>query len=214
MINLYYNYYRSDNEKRMKELDFCLIKAIENKFIDNVFVIISKSDSLNFKLDNKKITIVEIENRPTYNFVIELINKTTNNEDINVIINSDCYIDESTTNLIQKINVGEMWCMNKYDIIDDYFNLKFHGDSSSQDCWIFKGFSKKIENINFNFGTPGCDNRFAHESKSAGYTLKNPSIDIKILHYHLSQIRTCPHIDWDKHRINGDYEFVTPEKIL
>jgi len=214
MINLFYNYYFSQEDKRMAELDFCLDKIISNKYIDNIFILISNSDLLSFKLQNEKVKIYEINDRPTYKFMIEFIGSVTSNDDINIIINSDCYLEPSTTELLYKINSEEMWCMNKYDIIDENFNIKFHEASCSQDCWIFRGYPKDIQNIDFNFGTPGCDNRFAYESKMAKYILKNPSVDIKILHLHLSQVRTCPHSDWDKFRIQGAYEFVSPHNIF
>ena len=217
MINLYYNYYQSDNKDRMYELDFCLSKILENKYIDNVFIFISKNDFQffgNYLNSNENINIIQIEDRPTYKFSIETINKNSSNDDINILINSDCYIDESNTYLINNIKHNEVWCMNKYDVIDENFNLSFHSASCSQDCWIFRGKINNIENIDFNFGTPGCDNRFAYESKAGGYILRNPSKDIKIIHYHLSQIRTCPHKDWDKHRIYGSYEFIEPENII
>jgi hypothetical protein len=212
MINLYLNYYFSENKDRQSEYDYCLDKNLNNPLIDNIFIFISKEDISNFYLQNDKLKLLEMV-RPTYAKVIETISEKTSINDVNIIINSDCYIDHDTSNLINHINVDEMWCMNKYDVVDGHFNLKFHDGSCSQDAWIFRGFPKNIQNIDFNFGTPGCDNRFAYESKSSGYILKNPSISLKIIHYHLSQIRTCPHEKWENFRIRGSYQFVEPEKI-
>jgi hypothetical protein len=212
MINLYLNYYISENKERQSEYDHCLFKNLNNPIIDNVFVFISKEDINNFQFQNDKLKFIETP-RPTYFDAIDSISKSTSLDDINIIINSDCYIDYDTSYLVNHVNFDEMWCMNKYDVIDYNFNLKFHDDSCSQDAWIFKGFPKNIKNIDFNFGVPGCDNRFAYESKLSGYILKNPSIDLKIIHLHLSQVRTCPHNMWESFRLIGPYEFIEPQKI-
>jgi hypothetical protein len=212
MINLFINYYISDNKNRQSEYDYCLLKNINNPLIDSIFIFISKEDLNNFLFRDEKLKILEI-NRPTYAKVLETISEKTSTNDVNIIINSDCFIDHDTCDLVNLINFNEMWCMNKYDVIDDYFNLKFHEASCSQDAWILRGFPKNIQNIDFNFGTPGCDNRFAYESKLSGYILKNPSRDLKIIHYHLSKVRSCPHDSWEHFRIRGGYEFIEPQKI-
>jgi hypothetical protein len=212
MINLYINYYISENKERQSEYDYCLDKNINNTLIDNVFIFISKEDMNNFYFQNDKLKLLEMD-RPTYSKVIETISKKTSIDDVNIILNSDCYIDHDTSELVNHINFDEMWCLTKYDVIDSNFNLKFYDEKCSQDAWIFKGIPKNIKNIDFNFGTPGCDNRFAYESKSSGYILKNPSISLKIIHYHLSQIRTCSYDNWESFRIRGLYEFIEPEKI-
>jgi hypothetical protein len=124
----------------MSELNFSLNKIIENKYIDNVFILSSNNDLKYINLNNEKIKLVEIEGRPTFKTTIDIINNYTSDNDINILINSDCYIVESTTELIHNIKDNEVWCLNKYEVIDKDFNLMFNGYEGSQDCWVFRGF--------------------------------------------------------------------------
>jgi hypothetical protein len=138
--------------------------------------------------------------------------------DINIIANPDNFFDDKFLNdiyeLYSKYKNKEKLCLGltrwNYFNEDDirYFNAK-----DSQDVFIFYGSVDLRNNEQIPLGRPGCDNRFAYESKSSGYILKNPSISLKIIHYHLSQIRTCPHEEWENFRIKGSYYFIEPEKI-
>ena len=213
MVNLYFNYYFSESKKRNIEIDFCFNKNLSSKIFDKIYLIISDLDLCNFNLENKKIEKIIFNNRPTFKDYIDIINNTCGEDDINVFMNSDCYICEETSHNILKIQKEEMWCLQKYNIIDDDLNFEFENYDSSQDIWIFRGMPKKIKNIDFYFGLPGCDNRFAYECESAGYYISNPSLDLKFYHYHLSGIRTCPHEQWEKHRISKPYKMIQPSNI-
>jgi len=224
MVNLYYNYYYSDNINRQKDIDFCFDKNLVIDTYDRIYLIISESDykvlldsnPLNFMEKNAagKIVFVFLEKKPSFSNYIDIINKVSDEDDINIFLNSDCYACEKTIENVYRIKKDEMWCLQKYNIIDEDFNLFFEDASCSQDVWIFRGNPKEIKNIDFYFGVPGCDNRFAYESEVSGYTILNPSLDIKFYHYHLSEVRTCPYEVWEKNRIIGAYKFIEPTKII
>ena len=224
MINLYYNYYYSDNSTRQKDIDFCFDKNMAIETYDRIYLIISESDykrlldytPLNFMVKNiaSKIIFILFEKQPSFSNYIDIINAVSDEDDINIFLNSDCYACEKTIENVYRIKKDEMWCLQKYNIIDEDFNLFFEDVSCSQDVWIFRGKPKEIKNIDFYFGVPGCDNRFAYESEASGYTLLNPSLDIKFYHYHLSEVRTCPYEHWEKYRIPEPYKFIEPTKII
>lgn len=222
MINLYYNYYYSDNNTRQKDIDFCFDKNLAIETYDKIYLIISESDYnrlldynlLNFMEKNiaGKIIFIFFEKRPSFRTYIDIINTVSDEDDINIFLNSDCYACEKTIENVYRIKKDEMWCLQKYEIIDEDLNiLPFdYLSRCSQDVWIFRGKPKEIKNIDFYFGVPGCDNRFAYESEVSGYTILNPSIDIKFYHYHLSEVRTCPQEFWQKYRIPEPYKFIYP----
>lgn len=224
MINLYYNYYYSDNSNRQKDIDFCFDKNLTIETYDRIYLIISESDykilidstNINFieKCAVGKIIVVFFEKQPSFKNFIDIIDQSSDEDDINIFINSDCYACDKTIENVCNIQKDEMWCLQKYNITDEYFNLFFEDVSCSQDVWIFRGKPKEIKNIDFYFGRPGCDNRFAYESEVSGYTLLNPSLDIKFYHYHLSEIRTCPYEHWEEYRIPEPYKFIEPTKII
>jgi hypothetical protein len=101
MINLYYNYFYSlESEERRGEIDYCFSKLLDNKFIDKCYVLIVKEDMKNFKFKNKKIVTIEFKNeknKPYYQDYFDLAKKYSKDDDINIILNTDCFIDENDT---------------------------------------------------------------------------------------------------------------------
>ena len=219
-MNLYYNYYYSPDMNRQKDIDFCFYKNLEIGSYDIIYLILSESDyriliESNADIEKSgKIVFVFFEKRPSFKDYIDIIGQTCGEDDINIFLNSDCYACDKTIEHVRRIKKDEMWCLQKYNIEDDALNVSFEDTSCSQDVWIFRGKPKEIKNIDFYFGLPGCDNRFAYECESAGYALLNPSLDIKFYHYHLSEIRTCPLDSWDSSRIPMPYRFIENTKII
>jgi SAM-dependent methyltransferase len=184
-IRLFYNYYVDENPQRRKEIDFCLKQNINNPLID--------------------IIVLESEINPTFDFFIEKINLLSGENDINIICNSDIFLD-NTIQLVKNINKKEFYALSRYDWNNN--SSSFFDMANSQDTWIFRG---KVDNVNANFqlGKLGCDNRIAHEFKMAGYTVTNPSKSIKTYHVHNSNIRRYT----ENERINGTYLFIKPTSL-
>ena len=66
----------SYNEKRQKEIDYCLLKNLENKYIDEIHLLTETNDiNLDFIQDNNKIIIKNIGKRITYKYVFDYYNK-------------------------------------------------------------------------------------------------------------------------------------------
>lgn len=165
MIRLIYNYYEDKNPIRKKEIDFCLQKNLDNKFINTI--------------------IFESASKPSYDFLFNKINTLTSPDDINIICNSDIFFDE-TISLVANMPHKNVYALSRWDWNTN--NASHFARNDSQDTWIIKG---KIENVvgNFTLGIPGCDNRIAHEFNRAGYRVTNPSNSIKTYHVHNSHIR-------------------------
>jgi hypothetical protein len=47
-------------------------------------------------------------------------------------MNSDCYICDETSKNVLKIKKEEMWCLQKYNIIDENLNFEFEDTFLSQ----------------------------------------------------------------------------------
>ena len=185
MINLFYNYYKDKNKKRQEEIDICLNKNLSNSLIN--------------------VIIIELQSRLSYNYYFNKINLITNPEDINIICNSDIYLDESITNALS-IKVNECYALSRWDIKLDGSH-EFFDRPDSQDTWIFRGEIKNNIYGDILLGTPGCDNRIAYEIEKAGYILSNPSKKIKTYHVHSSNIRNYnPSAD----RVPGPYKVIHP----
>lgn len=147
--------------------------------------------------DNKFIdNIIDVEGRGYDDFFGQFT------DDVNIIANSDIFFDE-TIELAKKIKPFEMWCLTRWDYANGKANFLNRADS--QDVWIVRGKVKKVK-AGFNLGVPGCDNRIAYNFKQAGYIVRNPSLSIRAIHYHLTNFRTYR----DKDRLPEPYLLVTP----
>jgi hypothetical protein len=197
--NLIVNYYIDSVEERQKELDFCLSKNLQNKYIDNVIVIMSLGVSKQFELKyaehKDKIIPVIMEKRPSYNDYFFLLNKAFESKsNVNFISNLDIIIPEQTVIYSKFYLNHEKVCLalTRYDInsVQNYeSNSTFFDRVDSQDTWIFQGGIDNIIGADFTLGVAGCDNGVAHLLESSGYELKNPSKTLKTYHYHLTNIR-------------------------
>lgn len=170
MIRLIYNYYEDKNPQRKREIDFCLQKNLDNKLLTTV--------------------IIETPHKPSYNYFFQVINKLTTPNDINIICNSDIFLDESiglVTQYLTNQPQKQMFALSRWDWFNSS-NIVFFDRQDSQDTWIVKGPVVGVYG-DFTLGIRGCDNRIAEEFHLAGYQVSNPSKSIKSYHVHNSGIR-------------------------
>lgn len=214
-VNIYFNYFKSNVKKRTNEIEYCLSRIIENKKINNIFLLCS--DDYTEKLDKRIIKIDMFGQQPTYEDVFNIINFNTGINDLNIILNSDCFIDEENIKLIlDNIKNKQVYCLSRWDINNfEPFKTKHFDVGVSQDAWIFLGKMENLKFKDFKMGKPGCDNRIAYEFDQAGYTVLNPSKDVKVYHYHFSNIRTYGDntIEKEKNRIPKPYKFIESSSL-
>ncbi len=192
MIRLLTSYYIDQNQDRQKELNECLKRNIDNKFIDEIIVLIEYPIDLkeNVHLMNKKIKTVLIHSRPFYNVFFNLINQNTGSKDWNIIANSDIFFDETIGTLSDKYNGLNKLCLalTRWDIQKDG-SINFLNRRDSQDAWLMQGMVSEKVNGDFTMGQAGCDNAIAERFKRVGYSVINPSKSIKAYHLHNSGVR-------------------------
>lgn len=208
-VNIFINYYKIDDINRKKEILYCLTKNINNNLIDEIYILNETSEVFNGTTNLKMI------NRPTYTTMFETVNKYSGDNDINIITNSDCYINSESIPIIKKhLEKNEFWCLSRWDIKKlKPFTVEHVNYGLSHDMWIIKGkFKEGIKHPHYQ-GIPGCDGSLSHVMHTNGYKLKNPSFDVKVYHYHLSEIRTIPYKDWAKHTIKKPFFEVIPSKL-
>lgn len=206
-INYFMNYYIDKNYDRQKEIDKCLSNNINNRYINNIYIIGTRKDisSLQY-IKDKRVHFVINNYRPTFSYFFKIINAFTKDNDINILANSDIYFDESIKqlpNYLKDNNVS--LALSRWDILPNS-EPKHYDVDYSQDTWIFKG-KIKYENIgNYYLGTWACDNRILQELLDVGYIVKNPSKTIKTYHLHLSDIKSYD----KKSYVKGKYAYIKP----
>jgi len=213
-VNVYFNYFDARTEKRNKEIQFCLNKLISNKNVDKIYLLCS--DKYTEWLDKKVVKIDMFNIQPTFSDIFNIVNFNTKLDDLNILLNSDCYIGEEDIQLVlNNIKHRMVYCLSRWNITNlEPFESEHYDISCSQDAWIFLG---EIDNViaDFKMGVPGCDNAIAYEFDKKGYIVSNPSKDIKIYHYHFSDVRTygVSHEEKERNRIKRPYKFI-PSSFL
>lgn len=183
-INLFVQVYNCDNTERQKELDTCLR--------------INKALNIN---GVPYFNVIEVTERLKFSEIFKLTESYPN--DINIIVNSDIYFDE-TILACRFMDNKECYALTRWDYSGDKAVLFYRKDS--QDVWVFNGVAK-VNGGNYYLGVPGCDNRLAKEIVESGYQLTNPSKSIHAIHLHESSYRTY---DNTTKRVEEPYHFIFP----
>jgi len=203
-INLFISWYNEKDENRKKEFINCLLKNISNRYINKIYLFVENNCECDFIED--KIEKIFIDKRITYLDAFTFINSITNKNDINILSNTDIYFDETIKFVFNKIDSNKVFCLTRWDILSNG-KIEFHNRRDSQDAWIFYGSIKNNIQCNFNLGIPGCDNKIAYELEKSGYSIFNPSLSIKILHIHTSNIRNYSN---NTPKLSRPYQFISP----
>jgi hypothetical protein len=186
-INLYISYYKDKHELRSKELDLCLKLNCKNKLFNKIIIINETEQLIDFidKLD-ERIIIINNKKRQTYYDFFKISNIYSDKDTINILCNSDIVIGENFDKI--NLNNNEVFLLERYEI-DNLLNnycLNFNGS----DTWIWKGlFNIDLDIGKYYMGIPYCDYKLAADFYKNKYKLKNPVLDLKTYHIHLSGAR-------------------------
>lgn len=200
MTNLFISLYEEKDPKRSEELYTCLINNYNSKCFDNIFILSEGSymPALNNMTNN--IFVLPCSIRPTFRTFFEVINNTTQNDDINVIANSDIYFEDFP--ITPQYN--ECLALTRYEVKKNG-PITFVNRKDCTDVWVFRNRIKIPLYSDFWLGIPGCDNRINHELLSVGYKMLNPSLTFKTFHLHEGEK------SYDgSQKINRPYHFIIP----
>jgi hypothetical protein len=192
-LYLIQQYYIHPNGKRAKENKLCLEKNIENPLIDKIILLNEKKLPLP---KSDKIQEVILGHRMKYRDVFEYILTLP----ANVLVafsNSDIYLTETFRNL---------WTV---DLRDTFLSLLRYEQASnelfgprpdSQDTWIVCSDSVQsrtwdMATLDFQFGKAGCDNAINVELLKKKFVVANPSLSLKTMHVHASEVRDYNPLD-------------------
>lgn len=206
-MNIITNFYLDKSPSRQKEIDTCFLK---NKKVCENFIVLCDPPAFDYLSKNEmlsdKVVVTIGEGRPSYQNFFDLMNmRTTTDGEVNILINSDIYIDEDSVSKINQISPGEIYALSRWEIGHNGKPVLFNR-RDSQDTWIWRGRMRRLEGANFAIGVPGCDNRIAKIFLDAGYEVLNPSMDIKTIHLHESRVR-----NYDRSMtVQPPYHFIAP----
>jgi len=222
-IYLIYQFFIHKNEKRNNEILYCLKQNIKLGLFKKIILLnerIYKKEELRLN-DNEMINIqqINISERLKFNNIFNYSKILKLNGYI-VFCNADIFFDETIKNLHRSSlsMTKSIYTLLRFEYTNEE-NLKeckLYSPNNkpicdSQDTWIYHTnqliiTNKLLEQTNFMFGKPGCDNKISYIFSSNGYKCINVPFNIKTYHYHLTNIRNYT----KKERIKPPYLFCKP----
>jgi hypothetical protein len=207
-MNLFINLYKDNNKERQAELDRCLSINIANILIERIYCVVDDEYEVPITIHEKMI-FINHRRRPSYMNYFAFIDIYGQNDAVNCIANSDIYFDEDSVRLIEEnIHPDECYALSRWDDKEGGI-VKLFNRADSQDVWAFRGKVKQVNSCRIYLGTPGCDNAIAHRLDLAGYTVTNPSKDIRTYHLHNSGVRNYT----PKDRVPPPYKLIHPHNL-
>lgn len=210
-------YYKPENSNRSLEIDKCLFKNYNNKYIHKIYLLNDFIYDLPFEDKKNKIKQIIVDFKSAkklkYSESIRFINNELK-DNIIILSNSDIYFDNSLSKINNFNITNNFFALLRYDedikgnkhIFKNYDIPR----NDSQDCWIFRSpLNVDLNKLDFTFGTLGCDSIFANIVHESGIQVSNPCYDIITTHVHNSNIRTYNFNDI----IHGKYALLTPCKL-
>lgn len=174
-INLFVQVYKSSNQQRQKQLDFCLMKNKQNK--------------------NIKVYQLNNQDRVTFKDFFKLVNNISGEDDINIIANSDIVFDDSVIKF-KRMSKNTACVVGRWEgaVLDgeniNNSNIWHQHKKNGADSWVFRGKIKQVPDCDFGLGIWGCDTALAERLRRTKYYVVNPSLDIYNYHIHKSNYRT------------------------
>lgn len=219
-------YFLHKNEKRAKEIKYCLQKNCENALVNTVYLLnerIYTQEELGVTdTQMSKIIQINIDKRIHFQDIFEAI-ESANIQGIIVGMNSDIMVDDTIdklryTTIFNNPDKKSMVTLLRYEYENHYVPFETNCNGSklfgprpdSQDTWIIHS-SQNIPKeyrpmFNIPFGKPGCDNKVVFLFRFLNYTIYNDPLSIKTYHYHQTNIR-----DYDKNiQLPPIYECICP----
>jgi hypothetical protein len=191
------SYYIPENKERAHEIDTCLFFNVSNKEIDEVFVLCDLTAPLPASIEPymDKITKIDYPRRVLIKDMIDIVNKHSTKNIVNIFGNSDIILDEGGLRRVREyILPTHAFALSRKNLktpIDIHTdrNAFTYGrfDGGATDTWIVRGTCTIPTNeLNIHFGTLGCD-PLLNSILAKKYTVLQPTESVPTYHYHLSQ---------------------------
>ena len=214
-IILILQYYRVSSDSieyalnRQAEINECLIRNANNTSLDEIHLLVEDNYDFSFipEENRNKLHIVIIGKRLTYQYAFEYYNTNFPNQ-ICLLANADIYTN-TTLDCLRNVNFFNVFfAMNRYEhndredlilangtevnLCDRHkcpYLVPFQASIWSQDTWIWKAQSIRVEDCDFALGTPGCDNHIIYQLLKQHFFVCNPSRFICTMHIDRLSIR-------------------------
>jgi hypothetical protein len=208
-IYLVLQYFVHSNSERHREMQHCLKRNVRLGQFKEIILLGEREyspEELGLTArEMEAVRQVVIGHRMKYSSVFLRV-KLLRLKGYVVFANSDIFFDESIANLRRSaLSVSKSaYTLLRYEYTGKERNLRFcriftrpgqtEGRADSQDAWAYhtdqlEVTSDLIKQSDFMLGMPGCDNKIAYVLHANGYRCYNACRNVKIYHFHATQIR-------------------------
>ena len=197
-IILIYQYFVHPDEKRHKEIQYCLRRNVENEAFAKI-VLLNEREYTEEELGiaDAKITQIVVGNRLIMSQIFDYVEED-GYEGYFITCNADIFFDEKVKNIYKSGLADQKSVLTQlrfeYSRGRELGSCKLFGPrSDSQDSWILHSnynIPKSMRKIfRITYGVGGCDNKFAFLFDLLGYNIINDPYFVPSYHYHVTQIR-------------------------
>lgn len=199
-IALWTTYYKPKDDQRNSEFIRCLTINAGNPHVD-VFYILSEESVI--PINNTKLQVIKINERPSYNSFFDRY-KTHEPNSVNVLINTDIVLDYRHTPRLLHVNNGNIFfALTRYEFLGPTKHIQTMNDILAvptalfgsdrvlksqfyytQDTWVIFGYPNSGGMFTEQIGTPKCDGRTAFHFVSLDYKVYNPCLSVFTYHIH------------------------------
>lgn len=180
--------YPEKNNERLSEYYFCLKQNLKHALIEHVHIFYENMPANLPKIfHHPKIKLVPITSRPSFNDMFSYANTELFGKKV-IVANTDIFFEGSLFKLNYYPLSNKFMCLTRYNLPSYAGEWQRHVES--HDAWIFESPTKISIPNHIKMGLPGCDiiiQRIACITK--GLEVSNPSLDIKCMHVHASDLR-------------------------
>jgi hypothetical protein len=211
-IYLIQQFFNAPDATRANEFNMCLKMNANCELIDKI-ILLNESDNVKLPTIHSKIQCVNLGRRMNYYDVFKYIKEEVPLGVITLFANTDIFL-MNDFNAIYNINMSNKFlALLRWDVNESGMTKIFGPRNNSQDTWgILSDDAKEmnLDNLNFMFGKPGCDNAITAIMKTKGFMCINPAFSLKSYHVHNTNIRNYTNMD----RVyNPEYLFLNPTNI-
>lgn len=186
-VHLLIGLYDERESARADEIARCLASNLAHPDVAAVHVFDETRGGLSAPF-HPKMVVVPAGERVTYGRFFRYANEALPGELV-VVANSDIFFDESLSLLRGYPMDGVMLACTRWDEQPDG-TTRMWTNPGSQDSWFVKApVPARLTQAEFYLGKIACDNRIAWEAAAAGLDVRNPVLDLRTRHLHLSGVR-------------------------
>jgi hypothetical protein len=217
-INIIIQTYNEKNIDRRKELEYCILQNLNNKYVNIIFDLGDDICLDTNIIQHSKFKRVSQKEWLTYKQAFNFANENSINGNYWCLLNLDIFLDyNSLWSLVKSyLNNNYSIALSRHEyngdinksIMDNNFSKLYH--AHTQDAWLFKT-PIKVENANFEFGLLGCDNAIADRLLNSGLQVINLPTTFKIYHNDIARGKTNENF-LELHKTNSKIKNTHPER--